>query len=107
MLKFNELQNGKDYIAIGDNGKEYNGTFVDDYFPGGVFFCCYPDGVKLVGYREVEIGYIPTFSDFPKFNPHKIYGIEVRIDEQYGQEYISILGESVCCHFLLKQQEGE
>lgn len=54
MLKFNELQNGKEYIAIGDNGREYKGTFVDDYFPGGVFFCCYPDGVKLVGYREVE-----------------------------------------------------
>lgn len=35
MLKFNELQNGKEYIAIGDNGREYKGTFVDDYFPGG------------------------------------------------------------------------
>lgn len=54
MLKFNELQNGKEHIAIGDNGREYKGTFVDDYFPGGVFFAVWPDGVELIGYREVE-----------------------------------------------------
>ena len=54
MLKFEDLKHNKNYIAIGDNGKEYQGTFVDKYFPGGVFFCCYPQGVKLIGYKEVE-----------------------------------------------------
>lgn len=54
MLKFNELQDGKDYIAVGDNGKEYEGTFVDDYIPGGVFYCIYPHGVNLVGFKEIK-----------------------------------------------------
>lgn len=54
MLKFKDLKDNKNYIAIGSDGKEYNGTFINKYFPGGVFFCCYPQNVELIGFIEKE-----------------------------------------------------
>jgi hypothetical protein len=53
MLNFKELKDGKKYIAIGSDGRKYEGIFVNDYIPGGVFFCCYPHGVELLYFEEV------------------------------------------------------
>ena len=54
MLNFNELVDGKEYIGVDAKGNEYRGTFVNDYVPGGVFFCILPSqDTKLIGYKEV------------------------------------------------------
>lgn len=54
MLKFEELKDNQEYIAVGSNGREYKGTYVNKYLPGGVFFCCYPQNVELIGFIEKE-----------------------------------------------------
>ena len=52
LLTFEQLENGKNYIAIGDNGREYNATtkIIDGRM---IVFCCYPHDVDLIAYREV------------------------------------------------------
>ena len=52
LLTFEQLESGKDYIAIGDNGREYDATakIIDGY--GMIVFCCYPCDVELVAYKE-------------------------------------------------------
>ena len=50
-LSFEELEDGRDYIAIGDNGKEYNATAKVIDGIGMIVFCCYPYGVDLIGYK--------------------------------------------------------
>lgn len=57
-MKFNELKDGKEYYAKAMDGKEYKGTFVNKYFPGGVFYSVHPmflsDGKtenKLISFR--------------------------------------------------------
>ena len=50
-LFFEELEDGRDYIAIGDNGKEYNATAKVIDGIGMIVFCCYPHGVDLIGYK--------------------------------------------------------
>ncbi len=52
MKKFEELENGKEYIAKGTDGRKYKGTA--KYFDniGMIFFCCYPQGVKLIEFEE-------------------------------------------------------
>lgn len=52
MLTFEELQDGKNYIAIGDNGKEYEATAKMFGNLGMILFCVYPSDVELVAYKE-------------------------------------------------------
>ena len=52
LLTFEQLENGKNYTAIGDNGREYDATakIIDGRM---IVFCCYPYDVDLIAYREV------------------------------------------------------
>lgn len=52
LLTFEQLENGKNYIAIGDNGREYDATakIIDGRM---IVFCCCPHDVDLIAYREV------------------------------------------------------
>lgn len=54
MKKFKELESGKDYIAIGSDGKEYEGKA--QYFEniGMIFFCCHPQEIKLIEFKEIS-----------------------------------------------------
>ena len=59
-MKYSELIPNREYIAIDKDGREYRGVYVNDYLPGGVFYCVYPaytmDGKEndLVDFREIE-----------------------------------------------------
>ena len=53
MLNPEEIKNEGiegDYFAICANGKAYPATYVNDYFPGGTFFFCIPQGIEILGY---------------------------------------------------------
>lgn len=52
MKKFEELENGKEYIAKGTDGRKYEGKA--KYFEniGMIFFCCHPQGVDLIEFEE-------------------------------------------------------
>lgn len=54
MNKIENLKNGKNYIAIGTDGNEYEGTA--KYFEklGMIFFTCVPEGVDLIDFKEVK-----------------------------------------------------
>lgn len=52
-LTFEELEDGKDYIAIGDNGKEYEAKAKLFENIGMILFCVYPADVELIAYKEV------------------------------------------------------
>lgn len=43
-----------EYFAIGNNGRAYHATYVNKYFPGGVFYFCIPANVKILGYVPVQ-----------------------------------------------------
>lgn len=43
-----------DYFAIGNDGKAYEGTFVNKGLPGGVFYSVIPSGIKVLGYVPVN-----------------------------------------------------
>lgn len=53
MLSYEEILNNqkedKDYIAIGNNGKEYSAAWVVKY---PAMFFCIPSTVKVIGYKE-------------------------------------------------------
>ena len=51
-LTFEELEDGKDYIAIGDNGKEYEAKAKLFENIGMILFCVYPADVELIAYKE-------------------------------------------------------
>ena len=51
-LTFEELEDGKDYIAIGDNGKEYEAKAKLFENIGMSLFCVYPADVELIAYKE-------------------------------------------------------
>lgn len=40
----------KEYIAIGDNGREYDAHWTPKY--NGVMFFCIPSTVEVLGYKE-------------------------------------------------------
>lgn len=40
-----------EWLAIGDNGKEYNATYTTKY--GGVMFFCIPSHIKVIGYLKI------------------------------------------------------
>lgn len=53
MLKESEINGDEmqgNYFAIGDNGKAYQASYVNKYLPGGVFYFCIPEDVKILGY---------------------------------------------------------
>lgn len=53
MLKESEIRGDEmqgDYFAICDNGRMYHAKYVNEYFPGGVFFFTIPQGVEILGY---------------------------------------------------------
>lgn len=53
MLQESEISGDEmqgDYFAICDNGKAYRATYVNKYYPGGTFFFCIPEGIKILGY---------------------------------------------------------
>ena len=53
MLKESEINGDEmqgNYFAIGDNGKAYQASYVNKYLPGGVFYICIPEDVKILGY---------------------------------------------------------
>lgn len=54
MLSYEEIAKNqkadKNYIAIGDNGKEYDASWVVKY---PAMFFCIPSTVKVLGYKEV------------------------------------------------------
>lgn len=41
-----------EYLAIGNDGRSYNASYVPDYEPSGVMFFCIPADVKILGYVE-------------------------------------------------------
>ena len=51
-LTFEELEDGKDYIAIGDNGKEYEAKAKLFENIGMILFCVYPADDELIAYKE-------------------------------------------------------
>lgn len=51
-LSFEELEDGKNYIAIGNNGKEYEAKAKIFDNIGMILFCVYPAYVELIAYRE-------------------------------------------------------
>lgn len=54
MLTFDELREGVKYWAICTDGKRRRASCVNDYYPGGCVFCCYPHGVDIIGYEVRE-----------------------------------------------------
>jgi hypothetical protein len=54
MLTFEEISTtqteDKEYIAIGDNDKEYDAHWTTKY--NGVMFFCIPSTVQVLGYKE-------------------------------------------------------
>ena len=52
LLDFEQLQDGKNYIAIDNNGSEYSASAKHFEGHGLVVFCCYPSEVELIGYKE-------------------------------------------------------
>lgn len=49
MLQLNEINKDGEYIAIGDNGKQYDATYCADL---ACMFFCIPASVEVVGYIE-------------------------------------------------------
>lgn len=39
-----------EYLAVGDNGKTYDASYVPDYTPEGVMFFAIPSTVTVLGY---------------------------------------------------------
>lgn len=52
MKKIEDIENGKDYIATGTDGKKYKGTAKQIENIGIVFFTIVPDGVDLIDFEE-------------------------------------------------------
>ena len=42
-----------EYLAIGNDGKSYNASYVPNYKSSGVMFFCIPADVEILGYLEV------------------------------------------------------
>jgi len=55
LISFEEIakkHTAGEYIAVGDDGREYPASYVPDYAPDGVMFFCVPDKVEILGYKE-------------------------------------------------------
>ena len=54
ILSFEEIvknqKEQKEYMAIGDNGKEYHATYDPEY---QVMFFAIPASVEIIGYKEI------------------------------------------------------
>lgn len=42
-----------EYLAIGDDGKNYPASYVPNYKPSGVMFFAVPSNVKILGYLKI------------------------------------------------------
>ena len=42
-----------EYLAIGNDGKEYRASYVPGYRPSGVMFMCIPSDVEILGYLKI------------------------------------------------------
>lgn len=51
MKSLNEITKDGEYIAIGDNGKQYHATYCSDL---GCMFFCVPSSVEIIGYIEKQ-----------------------------------------------------
>lgn len=55
LISFEEIakkHTAGEYLAIGNDGRSYNASYVPDYEPSGVMFFCIPADVKILGYVE-------------------------------------------------------
>lgn len=55
LISFEEIakkHTAGEYLAIGNDGRSYNASYVPDYEPSGVMFFCIPTDVKILGYVE-------------------------------------------------------
>lgn len=52
MLTINELQDGREYWLVCNNGKRYKGTYTEKY--GGVVFTAIPAELNVIGYEDVR-----------------------------------------------------
>lgn len=41
------------YLAIGDDGKSYEASYVPKYIPSGVMFFCVPAEVEILGFLKI------------------------------------------------------
>lgn len=56
LISFEEIANkhiAGEYLAIGNDGKSYNASYVPKYEPSGVMFFCIPQSVEILGYLEI------------------------------------------------------
>lgn len=56
LISFEEIakkHTAGEYLAIGNDGRSYNASYVPDYEPSGVMFLCIPADVKILGYSEI------------------------------------------------------
>nr|DAI93886.1 MAG TPA: hypothetical protein [Bacteriophage sp.] len=56
LISFEEIakkHTAGEYLAIGNDGRSYNASYVPDYEPSGVMFFCIPADVKILGYSEI------------------------------------------------------
>jgi hypothetical protein len=54
LISFEEIakkHTAGEYIAVGDDGREYPASYVPDYTPDGVMFFCIPASVSIKGYK--------------------------------------------------------
>lgn len=53
LISFEEIakkHKAGEYLAVGDNGKIYEASYVPEYRPSGVMFFCIPSDVEILGY---------------------------------------------------------
>lgn len=56
LISFKEIakeHKAGEYLAIGNNGKEYEASYVPKYRPSGVMFMCIPSDVEILGYLKI------------------------------------------------------
>ena len=56
LISFDEIAKkhiAGEYLAIGNDGKSYNASYVPKYEPPGVMCFCIPARVKILGYLEI------------------------------------------------------
>lgn len=56
LISFEEIakeHKAGEYLAVGNDGKEYRASYVPDYRPQGVMFFCIPAGVEVLGYLKI------------------------------------------------------
>lgn len=56
LISFEEIakeHKAGEYLAVGNDGKEYHASYVPKYRPSGVMFFCIPADVEILGYLKI------------------------------------------------------